>query len=113
MPRDVSVSMGGIGLARADRVTVELGGIGAAIAGEVEVRQGAVNAVLAREVELEQAIVQSVVALNAEVEEGANVFILVAGRVTGNVRPLLDWRGAVVAGAAAGLVLGLLRAVRR
>ena len=90
-------------------VTVELGGIGAAFAGEIEVRQGAVNSILAREVEVEQAIVQSVVALNAEIEEGANVFILVAGRVTGNVRPVLDWRGGLAIGAAFGLIVGLLR----
>lgn len=111
--QDVSVSVGGVGLARADRVSVELGGIGAAIAGEVEIRQGAANAVIAREVELEQAFVQSVVAARVEVAEGSNVLFLVAGRVDGPVRPVFDWRGALAFGAAAGLVMALLRLLRR
>jgi hypothetical protein len=34
---------------------------------------------------------------------------LIARRVTGDVRVLLDWRGALAFGAIAGLVVGLLR----
>ncbi len=34
---------------------------------------------------------------------------LVARRVAGDVRVLLDWRGAVAFGAVAGLVMGVLR----
>jgi hypothetical protein len=33
--------------------------------------------------------------------------------VDGTVTPLLDWRGAIAAGAAVGLVLGVFRAIRR
>jgi hypothetical protein len=35
--------------------------------------------------------------------------MLIAGRVEGNVRTLLDWRGAIAFGAAFGLVAGLVR----
>ena len=72
-------------------------------------RQGAANVVFAREVELEQAFVQSVVAARAEIEEGANVLFLIAARVEGSVRPVLDWRGAVAFGTAFGIAAGLLR----
>ncbi len=107
--QDISVSMGGIGMARADRVSVELGGIGAAFAGEVDIRQGAVNAVVAREVELEQAFVQTIVAANVEIEERTTVLVLIAGRVEGSVRTILDWRGALAFGAAFGALFALVR----
>jgi hypothetical protein len=38
---------------------------------------------------------------------------LVARKVAGDVRVLLDWRGALAFGAAAGLVIALLRRGRR
>ena len=39
----------------------------------------------------------------------AGVLVLIAGRVEGPVRTLLDWRGALALGAAMGVVVGLLR----
>jgi hypothetical protein len=68
--------------------------------------------VVAREVELEQAFVQTVVAGNVEIEEQTMVLVLIAGRVQGSVRTLLDWRGALAFGAAFGLIFGLLRGRR-
>ena len=35
------------------------------------------------------------------------MLVLIAGRVEGNVRTLLDWRGALALGAAFGVVMGL------
>ena len=43
------------------------------------------------------------------VERNAGVLVLVAGRVEGDVKTLLDWRGALALGAAMGVAVGLLR----
>ena len=34
---------------------------------------------------------------------------MIARRVEGDVKPILDWRGALAAGAVVGLLLGILR----
>jgi hypothetical protein len=106
---DVAVSQGGIGLAQGERVSVEMGGIGAALGGEVRVTQGAVNAIVARDVRIEQAGVRTMIANNVHVERTTGVFVMIARHVEGDVRTLLDWRGAVAFGAAFGLVVSLFR----
>jgi hypothetical protein len=106
---DVAVSQGGIGLAQGERISVEMGGIGAALGGEVRVTQGAVNAVVARDVRIEQAGVRTMIANNIHVERTTGVFVMIARHVEGDVRTLLDWRGAVAFGAAFGLVVSLFR----
>ena len=106
---DIAVSQGGIGFARGDRVSVEMGGIGAALGGEVRVTQGGVGSVLARDVHIEQAVVRTVIANNVRFERTTGVLILLARRVEGDVRVLLDWRGAVAFGAALGVVVSLFR----
>jgi len=104
---DVAVSQGGIGLAQGERVSVEMGGIGAALGGEVRVTQGAVNAIVARDVRIEQAGVRTMIANNIHVERTTGVLVMIARHVEGDVRTLLDWRGAVAFGAAFGLVVSL------
>jgi hypothetical protein len=109
---DVAVSQGGIGAARADRVFVELGGLGAAMGGEINVTQGYLGPTIAREVHLEQAFARSVVAGNASFGPRSGAFLVIAGRVEGSLRPVLDWRGGLALGAGFGLVTGLIRARR-
>lgn len=106
---DIAVSQGGIGLARAERVSVEMGGIGAAIGGEVRLTQGGAGVVLAREARVEQGFVRTLIANNVVAERTTGVLFLLAGRVDGNVRAVLDWRGALAFGAAFGLVTALFR----
>lgn len=106
---DIAVSQGGIGMARGDRVSVEMGAIGAALGGEVRVTQGAVGSVLARDVRIEQSAVRSVIANNVVFERTTGVLFLLARRVEGDVRVLLDWRGAVAFGAALGVVMSVFR----
>lgn len=106
---DIAVSQGAIGAARGDRVSVEIGAIGAAMGGEVRLTQGAAGAVLAREVHVEQAIVRTLVANEVRIDRTTGVLVLIARRVEGNVRTVLDWRGALAFGAAFGAVVGLLR----
>jgi hypothetical protein len=109
---EVFVQWGGVGAAKAERVGVEFGSVGAALAREVSVSQGFAGAVVAREVVVEQAIARTVVARDVRFSRPSAVLVLIAAKVEGEVRPLLDWRGALAAGAALGLVLALVRTAR-
>lgn len=106
---DIAVSQGGIGLAQGDRISVEMGGVGAALAGDLRVTQGGVGTVVARDARIEQSVVRTVVANNVHFERTTGVLILLARRVEGDVRAVLDWRGALAFGAAFGLVTALFR----
>jgi hypothetical protein len=110
---DVAVSYGAVGGARAERVSVEIGALGGAVAGEVTVSQSAVGSVLAREVSLDQSLVRTVVAQNVRFERPSGVLVLLAQRVEGDVRTLLDWRAAAAFGAAFGFVAALFGRGRR
>jgi hypothetical protein len=110
---DIAVRMGGIGMARGERVSVELGAVGFAAANQVSVTQGFARAVLARDVHIRQGAAQAVVAQKVTFEGEGGAFLLLARNVEGNVRTVLDWRGAIAAGAALGLVLGLLSRRKR
>jgi hypothetical protein len=50
-----------------------------------------------------------VVAANVRFERPTAVVFLVARKVEGEVRAILDWRGALVFGIAAGFVMSLFR----
>jgi hypothetical protein len=106
---EVNVTQGGIGAARSDRLTVRQGVVGAAMAGSFELTQGGVRSVLARDARLEQSFAQSIVANQVTMGPRSGALVVIARRVQGDVRVLLDWRGALAFGAALGLVLGLLR----
>jgi hypothetical protein len=110
---DIAVSQGGIGFARGERVSVEMGGIGAALGGEVHLTQGAAGNILARDVRIEQAGVRLIVANQVHAERTTGVLFLIARRVEGDVRTVLDWRGALAFGAAFGAVVALFRGRRR
>ena len=106
---DIAVTMGGVGLARAEHVSVEMGGIGAAIAGEARLSQGFARYVVAREASVEQGLVGTMITGRATIGRTTGVFLLVAGRVDGPVKAVLDWRGGLAFGAAFGLFWALLR----
>ena len=109
---EVLVQWGGIGAARAQRVGVEFGSVGAAMAGEIHVTQGYAASVLAREATIEQGFVRTLIAQRVHVTRPSAVLVMIAQHVSGEVRPLLDWRGALAFGAAFGLVSGLFRLAR-
>lgn len=104
---DVAVTQGLVGAARGDRVSVEMGALGAALGGEVSVSQGAAGTMIAREARVEQSFVRTLVAQTVNVHRPSAVMFMVAQRVSGDVKVLLDWRGALAFGAAAGLLAGL------
>jgi len=109
----VEIRLGGIGAARAQRVGVEFGSVGAAMAGEIHVTQGYAASVLAREATIEQGFVRTLIDQRVHVTRPSAVLVMIAQHVSGEVRPLLDWRGALAFGAAFGLVSGLFRLARR
>ncbi|HUP55685.1 MAG TPA: hypothetical protein VM408_09280, partial [Methylomirabilota bacterium] len=111
---DIAVSQGAIGYAHGERVSVEMGAVGAAIGDEVRVTQAMSGFVGAQgEATVDQSFVSTLIADRVTIRQPSAVLLLIARQVDGTVRPLLDWRGAVAAGAVAGLVLGILRMGRR
>lgn len=110
---DVFVQLGGVGAAKAERVSVEFGSVGAAMTGELRVTQGYAGSVVAREATIEQSFVRTLVAQRVQVTRPSAVLVMIAQHVSGEIRPLLDWRGALAFGAAFGLVSGLLGLARR
>jgi hypothetical protein len=111
---DIALSQGAIGFAQGDRVSLEMGAIGAAIGEEVRVTQAMANIVAARgDMTVDQSLVSTLIGYRVTLRQPSAVLLLIAGRVDGSVRPLLDWRGGLAAGIAAGLVLGLFRMGRR
>ena len=101
--------MGGVGLARADRVSVEMGGIGLALAGEARVTQGYARSIISRETHIDQGLVGTLITGRATIQRPTGVLLLVAGKVEGPVKAVFDWRGALAFGAAFGVAWGLLR----
>ena len=109
---EVFVQWGGVGAARAEKVGVEFGSVGAALAGELNVSQGFAGTVVARSATIEQGIARTVIAGRVSFSRPSAVLVLIAAKVEGEVRPLLDWRGALAAGTAFGLISLIAKAVR-
>jgi hypothetical protein len=111
---DIAVSSGSIGFARGERVSIEMGALGAAVGDDIRVTQSMAGFVGAQgDATVDQSLVSTLVADRVTFRQPSAVLVLIARQVDGTVRPLLDWRGALAAGAVAGLVIGLLRRGRR
>lgn len=108
----VSVDQGAVGAVRADHLSVDRGAVGAAMADRVEVSRGYARSILGRQVQLDRGAARVVIAADVRAQQSAVMF-LVARRVSGDIRVLFDWRGALAFGAAAGLVLAVLARLRR
>ena len=106
---DVAVSMGGIAIARAERVSAEMSGVGIALAGDARVSQSFVRALFARDVRIDQGAVWNLAAGRVTFERSSIAGVIIAGRVDGNVKPLLDWRGALALAGVVGLVVAIVR----
>jgi hypothetical protein len=110
--QEVSVSQGAIGAARAETIRLEVAALGAAMANQLHVRQSGVGTLLTTEARLEQAAVRTLLARDVVIERPSLVGFLLARRVSGDVRVLFDWRGALAFGAAFGLLARLGRGRR-
>lgn len=109
---EVRVEQGAVGFARVERLAVDRGAVGAVLADNVEVSRGYTRSIFARQVQVDRGAARVVIAADVRAQQSAVMF-LVARRVSGEMRVLFDWRGALAFGAAAGLVFALLSRVRR
>jgi hypothetical protein len=108
----VSVAQGAIGAARADHVSVDRGAVAAALGDRVEISRGYARSIVARQVQFDRAAARVVIAADVQANQTAVMF-LVARKVSGDVKVLFDWRGALAFGAVAGLVIATLGRMRR
>jgi hypothetical protein len=58
---------------------------------------------------IDQSLVGSVIGGRVTVRQPSAIGILIAGRVDGEVRPVLDWRGALAVGVVVGALVMLAR----
>ena len=79
--------MGGVALARAERVSVEMGGMGISFAREAHLTQGAARSLIAKDVHVDQSLVGTVLAGRMTFERPSAIFLLVAGKVSEWSRP--------------------------
>ena len=107
--KDVAVNLGGIAIARADRISAEMSGVGLAVSGEARVNQSFVRTMFARDVTIDQGAVWNLAAARVTFRRQGFAGVVIARQVDGDVRTLMDWRGAL----ALGVVVGLLAAVFR
>jgi hypothetical protein len=106
----VEINQGGAGSIEATTVSLQQGGAARVRAREMSVAQGGVAVARTDTLRLQaESSGFAIVADQATIEPGASVFMLIARNVSGDVRPVLDWRAAAAFGAAAGVVLALLR----
>ena len=71
--------------------------------------QAAAQTIFARDVAVEQSAIWTVAAGTVTFRRGGLVGVLLARDVRGEVKVLLDWKGALAAGAVIGLLMGILR----
>ncbi len=109
----ITLRVGGIGAAKAERIEIAAGQVGAAATGTLHARVSALSLVAARHAEVERSLIQTLVAQEVRLGGRTPVLLLIAQRVEGGVRPLLDWRGALAAGAAFAALSFLLRRLGR
>lgn len=110
----ISLSQGGIALAQTEQATCAGSTLGALIAsGNVMLEQSVAKGVVVQgSVEIDQSAVGAMVSREVTVKNGA-VMILLAGKVNGNVQPLLGPQTALIFGAAFGFVFGMVMWLRK
>jgi len=107
--RDVHVTQGGVALARADHLTTNMSAVALSVSGASQLDRSFVRTLLARDVRIEQGGVWNLAAGRVTFERPSLAGIVIAAKVDGDVRPILDWRGAIALGTVAGLLVGVLR----
>lgn len=92
----VDVRQGGAARIEAQTVSINQGGASRIDARDVSVTQGGAGLIRTDNIRLGQASSAfAVITGRAEVAPGSQVFVLVARETSGDVRPVLDWRGAL------------------
>jgi hypothetical protein len=106
---DVFVQLGAVGAVRSEQLDVELGSVGAALAGEAHVSLGVAGSIASRDAYVEQSFVRTLIAQRVIIQRPSGVLVMIAQHVSGEVRPVVDWKGALAAGAAIGVGLAVSR----
>jgi hypothetical protein len=107
--REVTVTMGGIAIARADRMSANMSGVGLALSGESRIRRSFVRNLFARDVRLDQSAAWSVLGGRVTFERQSFAGVVIARRVDGDIRPLMDWRGALAFAGVVGVLMAVVR----
>jgi hypothetical protein len=98
-----------IGRAQTEHVDAQASAIGMAQSQDIHLRGGILGMGQAAQATISRSVAGVVQANQAQLDDGAIIGVLLAGRVDGNVRPILDLRGVLVLGLVIGLVLKLAR----
>ncbi len=94
----VDLRQGGAARVEAESVSITQGGASRIDAREVSITQGGAGIVRTDSIRLEQASSAfAVLAGRATLAPGSRVFVLLARQSSGDVRPIVDWRGALAA----------------
>ncbi len=110
----VEVRQGSAAHIEADSVSINQGGATRIDARDVSVTQGGAGLVRTDNIRLGQASSAfAVITGRAELAPGSRVFVLVARHTSGDVRPVLDWRGALAVVAGFLVIRRLLGLIRR
>lgn len=105
----LSLEQSTAGAVQAGSIVAHLSPIGHAQTERVDAQASAIGRVQAQQATISRSVAGLIQAEQAHVEDGAIIGLLLAGRVDGNVRPILDLRGVLVLGLVIGLVLKLAR----
>ena len=106
----VEISQGSAGSIEATTVALTQGGAGRVRAHEMTVNQGGIGLARTDRLQLgERASAFAVISDEAALEPGSSVFMLLARSVSGDVRPIVDWRAAAAFGVGLGLAVSILR----
>jgi hypothetical protein len=111
--QDVHVRSGVVGGIAGEHASVEMGLVGGMAAREASVSQAVVRTVLAQDVRIEQSLVRTVIANRVQVGPTTAIAFVLARRVDGNPRILLDWRGVLALAAVFGALAAVFRVSRR
>lgn len=104
----VTVGSGIVGGIAANQVAIDRGVAGGIVADRVSVVQGGAARILAGDISVTQGGAGAIAGWNVRLGRGSFAGAVIAGRVEGEVRTLLDWRG-VLAASLAVLGIALLR----
>ena len=86
-----------------------MSGVAIALAGDARIRQSFVRNLFARDVRLDQSAAWSVLGGRVTFERQSFAGVVIARQVDGQIRPLVDWRGALAVAGVVGVVMAVVR----
>ena len=105
----VTIGQGFVGGTAAERVRIDRGGAYGIVAGRVRIDRGGAARVVANRVSIDRGGAGAVMGWRVRLGRGSISGAVIAGRVDGEVKALLDWRGVLAVAIPAAVVAYLLR----